>query len=175
MVNHLRVAGLWFFVVAVVVAGGAAGAQAAPAHGMAKADAAKSNAMKADSKDSGSSLKGKLLGRHMLSLQWILYDDVPYGTANVSEKDGVMKIHGEQKGKGGDYLKIDGVVSDVKPASFAFDGKIATKVKHINNGAECVREGKMTFIATGKRKYWRMRERANPCDNVTDYVDVYFR
>lgn len=110
----------------------------------------------------------------MLSLQWILFDDLPYGTAVVSTTKGEMRIKGEQKGKKGDYLKIDGVITNYTPTSFKFNGTVATKVSHINNGEECVRTGDMTFKATGKRKYWRMQEMKNPCDGVTDYVDIYF-
>lgn len=179
--NRFRVVTPWLILVAVIaVAGGASGVKAAPASdaarsGAAQGDTAKANVAKPSTKKSDLSPKAKLLGKHMLSLQWILFDNLPYGTATVSEKDGVMSIHGEQKGKSGDYLKIDGVVSDVKPTSFAFDGKILTKITHINKGAECVREGKMTFAAKGNRKYWRMQEMKNPCDGVTDYVDVYFK
>jgi hypothetical protein len=38
-----------------------------------------------------------------------------------------------------------------------------------------MRSGTFHFKATGKRRYWRMQEMDNPCDSVTDYVDVYFR
>jgi hypothetical protein len=37
------------------------------------------------------------------------------------------------------------------------------------------RTGEMTFRVTGKRKYWRLMEMDNPCEGVTDYVDIYFR
>jgi hypothetical protein len=33
----------------------------------------------------------------------------------------------------------------------------------------------MTFKITGKRKYWRMQQFDNPCDEAADYVDIYFR
>lgn len=179
--NLFRVVAPWLILVAMIAAvEGVSGVKAAPApaaakDGVAKGVAAKNKVTKPAIKNSKGAPKANLLGKHMLSLQWILFDNAPYGTATVSEKDGVMMIHGEQKGKGGDYLKVDGIVSDVKPESFSFDGKILTKIKHINKGAECVREGKMTFAAKGNRKYWRMQEMKNPCDEATDYVDVYFK
>jgi hypothetical protein len=37
------------------------------------------------------------------------------------------------------------------------------------------REGRFTFRITGTRRYWRMKEMNNPCEDVADYVDVYLR
>ena len=39
-----------------------------------------------------------LLGRHMLSLQWVSWDY--FGVANVTNRGGVYSIKGEQKGRG---------------------------------------------------------------------------
>lgn len=44
-----------------------------------------------------------------------------------------------------------------------------------NNGAPCKRDGTMTFAITGKRKYWRLQEMQSPCDETTDYVDIFLR
>ena len=33
----------------------------------------------------------------------------------------------------------------------------------------------ITFKTKAGRKYWRMQEMDNPCEAVTDYVDIYFR
>jgi hypothetical protein len=118
--------------------------------------------------------KARLLGPHRLSLQWISWDY--FGKAIVSEKDGVLNISGEQKGRGtGDYLKIKGVITEVDTKEIKFKGTIETKVSHINEGNPCKREGEMTFRITQNRKYWRLKEMDNPCDGVTDYVDIYFR
>jgi hypothetical protein len=38
-----------------------------------------------------------------------------------------------------------------------------------------MRQGDFTFKVTGKRKYWRMQEMDNPCDEATDYVDIYYK
>lgn len=120
--------------------------------------------------------KKKLLGKHMLSLQWISWDK--FGTATVSEKNGLLHIKGEQKGqekgKEADFVKIDGDITAVNKTNFKFKGKIETRVSHINDGKVCLRDGDMTFSIKGKRKYWRLDEMDNPCDKVTDYVDVYF-
>lgn len=120
--------------------------------------------------------KQMLIGRHLLSLQWISWDY--FGRANVTEKRGVLYLKGEQKGRsesGDDYLRIDGVVTRVDAKEFGFKGKILVQVSHNNNGQPCEREGQMTFRITGKRKYWRLMEMDNPCEGITDYVDIYFR
>lgn len=121
------------------------------------------------------SWKKRLMGRHMLSLQWISWEK--FGSATVSEKDGTLFIKGEQvsKDKKNDYLKIDGIITEVSPKQFKFRGKVLTRVSFINDGKECVRDGDLTFAVKGNRKYFRMKEMDNPCDTATDYVDVYFK
>ena len=115
-----------------------------------------------------------LLGRHKLSLQWISWDY--FGAANVTNKGGVYRIKGEQKGRGNtDFVTVDGAITSISAKEFAFDGKIVIQISHINGGKPCIRQGAMTFRITGKRKYWRLMEMDNPCDQATDYVDIYFR
>src|SRR5688572_23337367 len=115
-----------------------------------------------------------LLGRHMLSLQWISWDH--FGSTTVTKSDGVYRIKGEQNGRGNsDFLKIEGTIKSIDAKEFVFEGAIVTQVSHINGGAPCTREGEFTFKVTGKRKYWRLTQMDNPCDPVTDYVDIYFR
>lgn len=121
-----------------------------------------------------SKAKTMLLGKHKLSLQWISWDY--FGTATVTNKSGIYYLKGEQKQRGGnDFVKIDGKITRIEKTSFTFVGKIETSVSHIKNGEVCEREGEMTFRITGKRKYWRLMQMDNPCDGVTDYVDIYFR
>jgi hypothetical protein len=117
-----------------------------------------------------------LLGRHMLSLQWISWDY--FGTAIVTNSNGVYRIRGEQKGRGqstGDYLRIDGIITSIDAREFAFSGKIEMRVSHLNSGEPCVRDGEYTFAVRGKRRYWRLQQMDDPCDTATDYVDIYFR
>lgn len=115
-----------------------------------------------------------LLGRHMLSLQWISWDY--FGAATVTNTGGVYRIKGEQKGRGNsDFVRIDGYITSIDAKEFAFDGTIITQISHINGGEPCTREGEFVFRITGKRKYWRLMQMDNPCDPVTDYVDIYFR
>jgi hypothetical protein len=115
-----------------------------------------------------------LLGRHKASLQWISWDY--FGTANVIDRKGIFYLTGEQKGrKSTDLVRIDGVITSIDEREFIFNGTIVTQVTHINGGNPCTREGEMTFRITGKRKYWRLQSINNPCDEVADYVDIYFR
>lgn len=115
-----------------------------------------------------------LLGRHKLSLQWISWDY--FGTANVTNSRGVYRIKGDQKGRGNtDFVKVDGVIKSIDAKEFVFEGTIISQISHINGGQPCTRDGEFTFKITGKRKYWRLMQMDNPCDPVTDYVDVYFR
>ncbi|MEJ7699418.1 MAG: hypothetical protein WKF71_07190 [Pyrinomonadaceae bacterium] len=120
------------------------------------------------------SAKKMLLGKHRFSLQWISWDY--FGTATVTDKKGVLYLKGEQKGRDrDDYLTIDGVVTQIDEKEFKFNGKIVTKVSHINEGKLCPREGEMTFAITKNRRYWRLRDMQNPCDDLLDYVDIFFR
>ncbi len=114
-----------------------------------------------------------LLGRHMFALQWISWDH--FGSATVVKRNGVYFLKGEQKGRGNtDHLLIDGHVISIDAKEFVFDGTIETRVSHINGGEPCTRTGEMVFKITGKRKYWRLQQMDNPCEPVTDYVDIFF-
>lgn len=118
--------------------------------------------------------KEMLLGKHKLALQWISWNY--FGAATVTDKNGVLYLAGEQKQHGGtDYLKIDGAITSIDKNEFKFNGTIVMQISHINGGEPCKREGAMTFAVKGKRKYWRLQEMDNPCDEATDYVDVFFR
>ncbi|MCS6884358.1 MAG: hypothetical protein RMM17_08920 [Acidobacteriota bacterium] len=119
------------------------------------------------------SAKSRLLGAKKLSLQWISWNY--FGKVEVSEENGTIRLKGRQDSrKGGDYLTIEGVVTEIKATEFKFRGKIVTSISHINGGQPCLREGDFTFKVTGKRRYWRLQEMQNPCEDVVDYIDIYF-
>lgn len=123
-------------------------------------------------KDAGA--KRMLLGAHRLSLQWISWDY--FGRAVVTEKNGALYLKGEQKArKGTDYLRVEGVITEVSAKEFKFDGVVDMRIEHINGGKPCKREGELTFAIKGNRRYWRMQEMDSPCDTATDYVDIFFR
>ena len=113
-----------------------------------------------------------LLGDHLLSLQWISWDH--FGQATVIQEGDKLLLKGEQR-KGEDYLTIQGTITEVLPRGFRFYGRVTMRVSHINKGQPCVRDGDLTFMASGARKFWRMREMNNPCDEAADYVDIYFK
>ena len=118
--------------------------------------------------------KQRLVGAHRLSLQWVSWNY--FGKATVTERNGTLFIKGEQRGRGNDdYVTIDGVITRVDAKEFTFEGDIVMRVSHINKGEPCKRTGGMTFRITGNRKYWRLQQMDNPCDEATDYVDIYFR
>jgi hypothetical protein len=94
----------------------------------------------------------------------------------VVEKNGTLFIKGEQRGRKTDeYVTIDGRIAEVSAKEFTFIGRIVTKVDINNNGKPCVREGAMTFHITRNRRYWRLKEMDNPCEQIVDYVDIFFR
>ena len=115
-----------------------------------------------------------LLGRHKLSLQWISWDY--FGTATVTEREGLLYLNGKQIArKGTDLVTVDGFITSVDDREFTFRGEIITQISHINGGKPCTRDGEFVFKITGKRKYWRMQQIDNPCDEAADYVDIYLR
>jgi hypothetical protein len=115
-----------------------------------------------------------LLGKHKLSLQWISWQH--FGAATVTNEAAVYSIRGSQKSRDTrDLLTIEGIIVSIDAKQFVFEGKIVTQISHINGGKPCTRHGDFTFKITGKRKYWRMQEMDNPCDQATDYVDIFFR
>jgi len=113
-----------------------------------------------------------LLGTHPLSLQWITFDKTK-GSVTITESGGTYSVKGEQRGKDKDLLTIDGQITAINAKDFSFKGKIVTRVSHIANGRDCVRDGTFLFRITGARPFWRMRENQNPCDEAADYVDIY--
>ena len=123
--------------------------------------------------------KERLLGKHFFMIQWL--SDAPIGEAEVTEKNDTFYISGKQSGvpsdlgRKDDFVSIDGIITNVKAREFTFKGKIIVKSYGDNNGQSCVRNGTMTFFASGTRKYWRLQEMQSPCDSATDYVDLYFK
>ncbi len=123
--------------------------------------------------------RARLVGDHVLTLQWLGWGDLSRaGKVVIEDRGDALSLNGEQNGEGenaGDYLRLSGKIVSASRDGFVFVGDITTRVNHIADGAECKRSGTFSFKAKGARKYWRMQEMTNPCDPVTDYVDVYFR
>lgn len=123
--------------------------------------------------------RARLVGDHMLTLQWLGWGDLSgAGKLVVTDAGDSLAARGEQRGTGenaDDYVRVDGRIVSATRDGFVFEGEILTRVHHIAGGVECKRAGTFSFKATGKRKYWRLQEMQSPCDSATDYVDVYFR
>ncbi len=141
---------------------------------------------RAQTENTGSNaLERKVIGRHMLSLQWISWKY--FGSVTIKkEADGTFSCKGEQLAvnckdaedgckTNGDYVKLDGTIEIVDENHLVFTGDIRTKIYHINNGQEVLRHGSFNFEVTGNRKYWRMQEMTNPADECVDYIDIYFK
>ncbi len=112
-------------------------------------------------------------GKHSFSLQW-LGSDKP-GVVEIDYLgEGEYSIEGEHRSKDG-YATINGTFSTASKKELIFNGKIITQVNYNNGGKPCIKKGRYNFLATGKRKYYRLQEMRN-CEeaNVVDYVDIYF-
>ncbi len=116
--------------------------------------------------------KENLIGNHYFSLHWLSWDD--YGTAIITEENDTLKINANQI-IDGDYVAVNGDVTIVNDRHFKVNGKIVTKVHHINNGEPCIKKGEFDFVAWGNRKYWRLQDQNRICDGATNYIDVYFK
>ena len=119
-------------------------------------------------------LERKVVGKHMLSLQWISWDY--FGKCEITKlPDGTLSCVGEQLSKEhpGDFLRLDGTIEIVNEKHLIFDGDISIKVYHLNNGEEYTRTGRYDFKSTQNRRYWRAQnlEVIDACD----YVDIYFK
>ena len=132
------------------------------------------------------SADSRVVGKHMLTLQWISWES--YGSVEIKkETDGTYSCHGEQLARNcpkgteqgnidnDDYVKLNGTIEIVDRNHLIFTGEIRTKVYHINNGQEVLREGTFNFVTKENRHYWRLQEMKNPIDECIDYIDIYFK
>jgi hypothetical protein len=116
----------------------------------------------------------KLLGGHMLNLNWITWGTS--GRVEIKEKSGKFYVKGMQKSQSGDYVMIDGWISHIATNEFTVNGTLVTKVATVNGGLPCGRAGEFSFAAKGKDKFWRLVDAENPCSKKTeDVLDIYFK
>jgi hypothetical protein len=117
----------------------------------------------------------KLLGKHALTLQWLGSGTLKdAGNVEIKAENGAWHLSGRQETKEG-HVSLDGIVTAIDATTFGFTGKIITNVSYINQGKDCLRDGDFTFAKKGTRKYWRLQQIDNPCDQAADYVDIYLR
>lgn len=113
----------------------------------------------------------RLRGNSGLTLQWIGWDR--RGKLDVSQRGPVVHVKGAQiapDGKG--RLEMEGDILNIDADHFIFVGRIAI-TDTPDAGRRCVKDGAVEFAITQGRKYWRMRE-FEWCDQLTDYIDIYF-
>ncbi len=117
----------------------------------------------------------QLIGRHKFQLHWISWGKwKDLAELVVIDRGGTLSLKARQA-KGGDYVEIEGTVLKIEAKEFTFQGRIVTRVSYKNEGKPCERNGEMIFKITGKRRYWRLQEMQSPCDETTDYVDIFLR
>jgi len=113
-----------------------------------------------------------LEGKRPISLQWISWDF--FGIADIRKMGKTYWISGNQTSRvNSDFVKIHGRISQIDSLGFTLDGTVTTKVYHINQGREVVRQGPLRFQLYGNRRFWRMTQMRNPFGTI-DYVDIYF-
>lgn len=113
----------------------------------------------------------RLRGNAGLTLQWIGWEK--RGTLEITQRGDVVHMKGAQfapDGKG--RLEVEGDLLSIDAGHFILRGRIAI-IDTPDMGRKCVKQGDSEFAITQGRKYWRMRE-FEWCDQLTDYIDVYF-
>lgn len=116
-------------------------------------------------------IENKLVGKHHLSLQWVSWEKL--GVVDILRDADGLRVEGSQK-LNGNLVSLFGRIKVVDEKVLLFTGEIVTLVDHINNGKACTRHGTYEFRAKGERQYWRLQQMDNPCDSVTDYIDIHF-
>lgn len=113
-----------------------------------------------------------LLGEHQFGVQFI-WDG--YGSAEITKDDeGALHIKGEQySNTKEEYVLLNGVITVIDERNF----KIKGNLKLFTEGCCGLldREVDYTFRKTGNRKYWRLKERNDLCDQYTCayYLDIF--
>ncbi|MGP1352340.1 MAG: hypothetical protein ACTS1Z_03385 [Parasphingopyxis sp.] len=121
----------------------------------------------------------RLRGNSGITLQWInfTYPDERAGArrghVSVADRGDTVHISGVQFAADGDaFVSVTGDIAEIGSDYFILDGRI------VISGApdaerHCIKTGRSRFAITQNRRYWRMRE-FEWCDNLTDYIDIYF-
>lgn len=112
-----------------------------------------------------------LIGTKKFGVQFI-YDG--YGKLKISKQGKIYSIKGEQYSKLKDeYCIIEGTLEALTPASLKFNGQIKLLTKDCCG--EVIKNGNFTFVSSGKRKFWRLQERSELCDEYKCcyYLDIF--
>ncbi len=113
----------------------------------------------------------ELIGEHMFGVQFI-WDG--YGTAQITEEDGVLKIKGKQYSDNKEeYVLLDGTITVIDERNFTVKGHL--KLFTLGCCGLLDRKINYTFRKTGSRKYYRLKEREDLCGQYTCayYLDIF--
>lgn len=113
-----------------------------------------------------------LIGEHMFGVQFI-WDG--YGSAEISRNEaGELIIKGEQYSSNKEeYVLLDGTINVVDDRNFTITGHLKLFTEGCCGLLD--RDVTYTFRKTGSRKYWRLKERNDLCDQYTCayYMDIF--
>jgi len=113
-----------------------------------------------------------LIGEHMFGVQFI-WDG--YGSAEISRnKVGELIIIGEQYSSNKEeYVLLDGRIKVIDGRNFIITGHLRLFTEGCCGLLD--RDISYTFRKTGSRKYWRLKERNDLCDQYTCayYMDIF--
>jgi hypothetical protein len=106
-----------------------------------------------------------------VTLQWLDWNT--RGSARVTVAHGVWTLRAAQAQAGGPgRLFLEGRMTEVGRDYFLFDGTVRiTDTPDV--GRQCEKHDTWRFAVTQNRRYWRIRT-FEWCDQLTDYVDIYF-
>jgi hypothetical protein len=106
-----------------------------------------------------------------VTLQWIDWDH--RGSAAVTVTDARWTLRAAQaEARGPGRLFLDGTVTEIGRDYFLFDGLVRI-TDTPDKGRTCEKRDIWRFAVTQNRPYWRIRT-FEWCDDLTDYVDIYF-
>lgn len=113
-----------------------------------------------------------MIGKHQFGVQFI-WDG--YGSAKITkDEQGILHIKGEQYSNNKEeYVLLGGIITVIDEKNI----KIKGNLKLFTEGCCGLldREIDYTFRKTGSRKYWRLKERNDLCDQYTCayYLDIF--
>jgi hypothetical protein len=106
-----------------------------------------------------------------VTLQWIDWDH--RGNVAIAVANGRWTLHATQaEARGPGRLALDGTVTEIGPDYFLFDGVVRI-TDTPDKGRTCEKRDVWRFAVTQHRPYWRIRT-FEWCDELTDYIDIYF-
>ncbi len=116
-------------------------------------------------------LAESLIGNHQFGVQFI-WDG--YGNSTIVEKNGILHFKGAQYSNDKEeYLLMEGTITIIDERNFTFSGSLKLFTKGCCGLLD--RDVNYTFRKTGKRAYWRLKEREDLCSQYqcAYYLDIF--